>query len=136
MGQTPRSRPALVPHPQRVYVDRLSALARDGVAWLDLGCGRHLVPAWFADAAALEASLIRRGEPFAGMDGDLAALRDNTSKRGVCAHSDALPFRSGAFDLVTSNMVFEHLRTPVTTLTEVRRFRRLRGTLIVEAEAV
>jgi ubiquinone/menaquinone biosynthesis C-methylase UbiE len=67
-----------------------------------------------------------------GIDLDIAALRDHTAHRSrLQASAVSLPFSSCAFDLVTSNMVFEHLDRPWDALAEIRRVLRPGGRLIV-----
>ncbi len=66
-----------------------------------------------------------------GVDPDLQALRDNAS----CDHralgmATALPFADASFDLITSNMVFEHLARPDAALSEIRRVLKPGGHVI------
>jgi SAM-dependent methyltransferase len=79
---------------------------------LDLGCGHaswlaaELAPARFA----------------AGLDCDLAGLRRNLAQPNrVAATAERLPFRDGAFDLVVSAWLLEHVERPAEMLAEARR---------------
>ena len=100
---------------QNQYARIVEAHVTSTTRWLDLGCGHQLWPDWIpvrktATAAAL----------LVGVDPDLESVRQNT----VVHHRVVglqLPFRDGSFDLVTSNMVFEHLEDPVAVLREIRR---------------
>jgi SAM-dependent methyltransferase len=49
----------------------------------------------------------------------------------VVAQAEALPFRSGMFDLVTLLEVIEHTRSPERTLDETRRVLRSAGRLVL-----
>jgi len=128
-ARTPSRRPL---HPQRVYVERLEAALRPETRWLDLGCGRTTVPRWLPEYAATQERLRNRSHGTVGIDLDISALRENT----CCAHrlqatADEIPFASGSFDLVTSNMVFEHVADPGRTLKEIRRVLQPGGLLLI-----
>jgi ubiquinone/menaquinone biosynthesis C-methylase UbiE len=118
-------------HPQRVYFERIvkNLNARD--RWLDIGCGRQLVPWWLPGNRDLESELKARARWLVGVDPDLEALRDNRACHvRLKADTAALPFADGCFDLVTSNMVFEHVEDPQAILREIRRVLRRGGSLV------
>src|SRR5205085_11778169 len=119
-------------HPQRVYFDRIEALLQPGARWLDVGCGRQLIPRWMNGQAEWETRLAARGGLLVGVDPDFAALRDNRSCQfKLNADAAALPFAGDSFDLITSNMVFEHVEAPLPLLAEIRRVLRPGGQLLV-----
>jgi ubiquinone/menaquinone biosynthesis C-methylase UbiE len=121
-----------VRHPQRIYFERIvkNLNARD--RWLDIGCGRQLVPWWLQGNRELESELKSRARWLVGVDPDLEALRDNRScDLRLKADTSALPFADGSFDFVTSNMVFEHVEDPQAILREIRRVLRRGGSLVV-----
>lgn len=121
-----------VRHPQRVYLDRVGGVLNSHTRWLDIGCGRQLVPWWLKGQADLESELLSRAEWLVGIDPDLSALRDNRSCHlKLKADAGRLPFADNSFDLVTSNMVFEHVKHPRAILGEIRRVLRRGGRLIV-----
>jgi len=100
---------------QLEYLDELRAASRAATRWLDLGCGHNVVAEWIDLGAA-------RLHPLAGIDLDLAALRMNDHVRWrALASGEALPFTDGAFDLVTANMVLEHVAEPERLFREVER---------------
>lgn len=112
-------------HTQRVYHDWLRRELRPGCDWLDLGCGHQIMPDWVrADDRAIVAGC----GMAAGIDLDLPSLRANQVLRDrVLGTLEQLPFASGSFDLVTANMVVEHVASPAAMLGEVRRVLRPRG---------
>lgn len=114
--------------PQDAYADRVVALAR-GRRWLDAGCGRRSLPGWRDDGrAALAASGAR---PF-GCDADRLALHEREDSGPVCAGVlQRLPFRDASFELVTSNMVFEHLDDPERSVAELARVTVPGGRILV-----
>ncbi|MGH9803245.1 MAG: methyltransferase domain-containing protein, partial [Blastocatellia bacterium] len=125
------------PHPQQVYFERIETLLQPGTRWpkafwLDVGCGRQLVPKWMGGGEEIESRLKSRAALLAGVDPDFAALNDNRSCHFLLqADSVSLPFADGSFDLATSNMVFEHVAEPLQSLKEIRRTLRPGGRLIV-----
>ncbi|MGH9768124.1 MAG: class I SAM-dependent methyltransferase, partial [Blastocatellia bacterium] len=119
-------------HPQRTYFDRVRRSLDGKTRWLDVGCGRQLAPWWMKGQVEVEADLKSRAQFLIGADPDFAALGDNRSlPRLVNADAVRLPFADGSFDLVTSNMVFEHVKAPLASLKEIRRVLGAGGRLIV-----
>lgn len=111
-----------ITHPQRIYFERIEQHLLPGMNWLDVGCGRKLVYHWLPDAEELEAKLKAKPARLVGIDPDLAALRDNVSLTDLLlAGAEALPFADDSFELVTSNMVFEHIAHPLPVLRELNR---------------
>jgi SAM-dependent methyltransferase len=114
--------------PHDVYADRVLALV-PGKRWLDAGCGRHSLPRWRAEDTA---RLARAGTTPFGCDADLVALHERHDEGPVCAAVlQALPFRDGSFDVVTSNMVFEHLDEPERSVAELARVTAPKGRILV-----
>jgi SAM-dependent methyltransferase len=111
-----------------VFVDVLERYVPDGGAWLDLGCGHRLLPAWHAGR---EGGFVARAGRVVGVDYDLDSLRKHRSIRAR-ARGDigALPFRDASFDLVTANMVVEHLDRPEVQFREVARVLRPGGAFL------
>jgi SAM-dependent methyltransferase len=110
-----------------VFVDRLVDGARG--RWLDAGCGRQSLPEWRRGELA---RLLARGVILFGCDADVAALSERNDPGPVCgATLDSLPFRDASFDFVSSNMVFEHLVEPRTTVRELARVTKPGGRILV-----
>lgn len=113
---------------QDVWSEVLDAHVAPTTRWLDLGCGRRLLPEWQADT---ERNVFARASLVAGIDYDMPSLRAHETLR-CRARGDvsALPFGDAAFDLVTANMVVEHLADPVSQFREVARVLRPGGTFL------
>jgi ubiquinone/menaquinone biosynthesis C-methylase UbiE len=104
---------------QNRYAKALEAIVRPGCRWLDLGAGARLHGGWAGRSPSEVASQARC---VVGCDMVIPHLRrhPNLSHR-VGASGDHLPFASHSFDLVTANMVLEHLVQPARVFSEVAR---------------
>jgi SAM-dependent methyltransferase len=126
-------KPFLVPdlrNSQYDYADVLLRQSASAHAWLDIGCGHNVVPGWVDHPA-------RGLKPTAGVDLDFEALRRNTHVTWpVMASGEVLPFRSATFDLVTANMVVEHVAAPEAFFREVSRVLRPGGRFVVHTPNV
>jgi ubiquinone/menaquinone biosynthesis C-methylase UbiE len=110
---------------QYLYEDVLAAQVHPGTDWLDLGCGHQMLPPWRLEA---ERTLVARAGRVVGLDYDGSSLHDHRSLTQL-ARGDAsqLPFPDRSFDLVTANMVVEHLGDPARQFREVHRVLRPGG---------
>lgn len=113
---------------QAVYENKLCEHVENVGSWLDLGCGHQLLPPWRAQA---ETELVSKVPIVIGLDYDWGSLQIHHSiTRLVRGNISQLPFHSDSFDLVTSNMVFEHLSDPVGQLKEIYRILKPGGMLM------
>ena len=104
---------------QYQYESVLDSHARRTARWLDLGCGHALLPAWRAQE---EKRLVDGCNMLIGLDYDLPSLKAHPNiHRRVRGDIGTLPFVDDSFDLVTANMVVEHLASPETQFKEVHR---------------
>lgn len=104
---------------QSVYEEELRRLALPHTRWLDLGCGHQVLPPW---RFASEQALVGGVRLAVGADRDGPAMRSHRSlQRRICADIGRLPFGAGSFDLVTANMVVEHLDAPERQFSEIAR---------------
>jgi len=113
---------------QYAYYETLAPYLAARPAWLDLGCGHQMFAHWMARE---QNEVISRAGALVGMDYDHASLRKNSAIRLKSAGDvRRLPFRDQSFDLVTANMVVEHLDEPAASLAEIRRVLRPGGVFI------
>ena len=109
-------------HAQYLYENALAKQVKKETNWLDLGCGHQVLPFWREEA---ERNLIEKCKSIVGMDYDMPALQKHRSvKLRVRGHLGALPFKDEHFDLVTANMVVEHLSDPDSQFREINRVLR------------
>jgi SAM-dependent methyltransferase len=107
------------------YELALSQAVVSGCSWLDLGCGAGLLPPWRKEE---EKALLNRPRLTIGADLSRDGLRRNQSLKALtCSDSSRLPFAPESFDLVTANMVVEHLADPAVHFREIARVLRPGG---------
>ena len=113
---------------QVVYEDRIRTAVESKRRWLDLGCGHQVLQQWRGEA---ERALVARAELIVGLDLEQDSLKKHRSiarrTRGDLAR---LPFADGSFDLLTANMVMEHLANPAEQLAEIARVLRPGGVFV------
>jgi SAM-dependent methyltransferase len=110
---------------REVLLDNLKTHPR----WLDLGCGHQFLPDW---AWTPDTELLHSLPKVVGVDHDFGSLKQHVLlKDRVRSDVGSLPFRSGSFDLVTANMVMEHVADPKGVLAEVRRVLAPGGAFLI-----
>ena len=106
-------------HSQALYEKVLESHVTATTRWLDLGCGHQILPSWRLDA---EKNLAKGCDSVVGLDFDLGSLKmHKTIDSRVRGNIAELPFVENHFDLVTANMVVEHLDKPEVQFREVYR---------------
>jgi SAM-dependent methyltransferase len=112
-----------------LYEEYLTEHLRPGAVWLDAGCGRRVLPTWRED---FERQLVAIPKVAVGCDLDLGAMRAHRTLTKVLASDlERLPFGDETMDLITSNMVVEHLDDPGRVFAEFARVLRPGGRVIV-----
>lgn len=113
-------------HNQNRYAAALRQHVCAGARWLDVGCGHSIVPDWAMPHEEQE-RLVRRAAMLVGIDVDDGIVRHpllTHRVKGICGQ---LPFNDGSFDLVTANMVVEHVTDPGSFLSDISRVLRPGG---------
>lgn len=125
-----KRRDAWPTHAQVVYLQRLSAETSNR-RWLEVGCGRRFVPSWMPGYQSLGRAMIRDASHAVGLDPCPQSLSDNDGfEHKVCCGVESMPFEDASFDLVTANMVAEHLAAPGDALREIHRVLSIDGRFI------
>jgi SAM-dependent methyltransferase len=106
---------------QEEYFSRLEALVKPGMRILDIGCGREFLLSWLEPERSRRWAATLDTATVFGVDPHLPSLKGNRSRLVACAIADALPLGNSRFDLVTANMVVEHLGAPDLVLQELHR---------------
>lgn len=112
-------------HSQSLYETVLRSQVDSSTRWLDLGCGHQILPSWRLEA---EKALVNNCDTVVGLDFDLGSLKAHqTIDQRVRGNIAELPFIDNHFDLVTANMVVEHLDKPEVQFQEVYRILKPGG---------
>jgi SAM-dependent methyltransferase len=111
------------------YAQAVDELLKPGMRWLDAGCGHQILEFRLLKQ---EKALVARASSAVGCDAYLAGLKTHRSLHKIaCCSLDGLPFENGSFDLVTLNMVAEHLPHPEAVFAELARIVDHEGLLVV-----
>ena len=115
-------------HSQSLYEDALLEHLDERVDWLELGCGHQILMPWSCHA---EQEVADRCNTVVGLDYELSSLKNHMAiRKKICGDIAFLPFSDGSFDLVTANMVVEHLRDPEEPFREVYRILKPGGVFL------
>ena len=113
-------------HPQVLYGRALQRYVYRGVRWLDVGCGYQVLPFWAMPEEA-QRELVKSVDMLTGIDVDERIKDHPLLTYRVEGLGGSLPFRDQTFDLVTANMVIEHIEEPQKFLADIRRVLRPGG---------
>lgn len=120
---TPRLRSS-----QYAYYDALRAQLSPTRQWLDMGCGHQVFAEWMTRE---QDTVVAQSRLVAGIDLDWNGLRNHSAiDRRVFGDLSQLPFTSGSWDVISANMVMEHLDDPDAVLREVHRVLSPGGTFV------
>jgi ubiquinone/menaquinone biosynthesis C-methylase UbiE len=104
---------------QYAYEEELLRWVQPRMRWLELGCGHAILQSWRQD---VEKQLVANCKFLVGLDYDLPSLRAHkTVTNRLRGGIGTLPFKDQTFDLVTMNMVVEHLDNPSAQFREIYR---------------
>jgi SAM-dependent methyltransferase len=125
-------KPLLAPYQEYSYfvmarwIDRLVG---PRTRWLDAGCGHQILE---PRLEMEERELVKRAQLAVGCDAFFSSLSRHRSLQNiVMCDLAALPFEGKSFDLVTLNMVAEHLKQPEVVVEEFSRILADGGVLLI-----
>jgi SAM-dependent methyltransferase len=107
-------------HSQISYSKLLQSVVQPGTRWLDVGCGQSILPEWIRGSLTIQKTLIEKCEIAHGCD----PVDDRPHRAGLLKYvgdCSILPYPDDYFDLVTANMVAEHVADPAVFASEVAR---------------
>ena len=117
---------------QHLYADALHTALTNVHSWLDLGCGHQFLPEWMSADRAAAISLSAARRCTVGVDIDREALRQHPSLRlRIVGDVERLPVVAASFELVTANMVVEHVADPDRFFHEVSRVLKPGGAFLL-----
>ena len=113
---------------QYAYYEALRSVLHPEARWLDMGCGHQVFADWMTRE---QQQVIASCRMVAGIDLDWEGLRGHAGiRRRVFGDLGHLPFADASLDVVSANMVVEHLAAPTDVLTEVHRVLSPNGTFV------
>ena len=113
---------------QYAYARALADAISPHTDWLDLGCGHQVFPDWMHRE---QADVVSRCRRVFGIDLDKDGLHKHPAILArIFGDLRRLPVRSACVDLVSANMVVEHLDDPLAVLREVHRVLRPGGAFV------
>jgi ubiquinone/menaquinone biosynthesis C-methylase UbiE len=113
---------------QNIYEKILRKVYDSKNVWLDLGCGHQLLSPWRKKE---EKKLVEDSKMFLGLDYELNSLKKHQSlNHKIRGDIKYLPLKSNTLNLITANMVIEHLQYPEEQLSEVNRVLKPGGRFI------
>jgi SAM-dependent methyltransferase len=122
----PRTHAGWAAHSE-AYAELIAEHLHCGARWLDAGCGSRLLE---GNLDSLEDWLVRRCGLIVGMD--ICVRSHRNIKVLVQGSLYALPFADNSLDLVTCNMVVEHLEDPALAMSEIARCLGSRGRVVIQ----
>lgn len=116
-------------HSQCDYAVALLEHTWPGIDWLDIGCGRQVVPDWVWSVD--KARELLQDTNLTGLDMDPSIDDHPLLKQRLHCWADDIPVPDNSFDLVTANMMMEHVKDPGGVLREIWRVLRPGGSFLI-----
>jgi ubiquinone/menaquinone biosynthesis C-methylase UbiE len=116
-------------HAQSHYAAFLNKSVTEGARWLDVGCGRCIVPDWAMPEAG-QRKMVSRCASLTGIDVDEAIREHPLLTAKVVGLGGSLPFRNESFDLVSANVVIEHVDDCPAFLSDIFRVLKPGGRFV------
>ena len=126
-----RARARRQEHEQEFYGRMLQQHFRPEIHWLDAGCGHSLIAPWLKGADQIEQKFLDKADMIVGIDIDIPSLAAPSRITRVAGYLENLAFANETFDLITCNMVVEHLSAPKKVFAEFYRVLRPGGLVII-----
>lgn len=112
---------------QYSYYRKLRPIVQDRI-WMDLGCGHQVFADWMLAEQTQVLSSCRKAF---GIDLDWTGLRAHPGiANKIFADLTHLPVQANSMEVVSANMVAEHLQDPAAVLREVHRILKPGGVFI------
>ena len=113
---------------QNTYARQLEQIVDGNVRWLDIGAGTRVHDGY---GIATPSELASACSELVGIDFEEEHLRRNPDLTSfVVGGAEGLPFPDQRFELVTANMVLEHLEQPLKVFQEVSRVLSAGGVFV------
>lgn len=113
------------------YKEVLQSIVTPGLTWLELGCGHQIFPEYMSSSENEERKLVGSCRCAIGLDYSCDGLRKHRSLTNRLAGDiQRLPFADGSFDVVSANMVMEHIENPAAALSEIKRILKPGGVFV------
>jgi ubiquinone/menaquinone biosynthesis C-methylase UbiE len=136
-GMSRRLRKWILPNhqwSQEIYGSVLLESLGPGARWLDAGCGYRILAGGLEE---LESALVSKAGLAVGADLSTEGLHQHQLLRQrVCATLENIPFPDESFDVISCNMVLEHIPQPAAVFGEFARLLRPNGLLVIHTPNV
>lgn len=99
------------------YKEILQNHVKKGIHWLDLGCGHNFFPNWLGTDEQKKL-LANKPRIVVGIDSYRELYLHPYLRYKVAGNISYLPFKDNSFDLLTAQMVMEHISEPRLVLNE------------------
>jgi ubiquinone/menaquinone biosynthesis C-methylase UbiE len=118
-----------IQYSQFVYAGLLKTLVTSRTRWLDAGGGHQILEVRLHEE---EEAMVNQAALAVGCDIVLESVGRHRSLQNLAVCTlERLPFQEGSFNLVTLNMVAEHLERPADVMAELARVVSSKGLIVI-----